>query len=206
VLSIENQELKNKIAQLQEENRNLASFARENQRLQNILGISGKYENYDMVTCRIIAKDTGNWFNTFTIDKGTNDGIKTNMTVMAPQGLVGQTISSTPTSSKVMAIIDTGSSVSARLSQQRDLMVIRGDLTLKDQGLVKMNYIPVGVTVAQGDVIETSGMGGIFPEGIIIGKISKLENDKPQLMRYAIVQPQVDFRRLEEVVILRNKQ
>lgn len=204
-LSIENENLKNKIAQLEEENRSLISFAQENERLKEFLDISDKYDKYDKVTCKIIAKDTGNWFNTFTIDKGLNNGIKPNMTVMTPKGLVGQTISSTPTSSKVMAIIDARSSVSVRLTKQRNFMIVRGDLTLKEQGLVKMNYIPTEVIINQGDSIQTSGIGGIFPEGIMIGRIIRIENDKTRLMRYAIVQPEIDFKRLEEVVVLKNK-
>lgn len=204
-LSAENKVLKDRIARLEEENRKLQGLEEENKRLQEILGIKGSFEEYDMVTSRIIAKEAGNWFNIFTIDKGTKDGITANMTVMTPRGLVGYTISSTPNSSKVMAVIDSESYVSARLSKSRDLVGVRGDLALKESGLVRMVYIPAGVEVSPGDTIETSGMGGVFPAGILIGKVKSMDNDKPQLMRSAVVQPNVDFKRLEEVVVLKRK-
>lgn len=204
-LTIENQQLKQKVDKIEQYSRELSHLEAENERLRGILGLKGKYEDYDVITCRIIAKEAGNWFNVFTINKGTNDGIGPNMTVVTPKGLVGKVVSSSPGSSKVMAIIDCGSSISARLSETRDLIIIKGDLALKDNGTVRMNYIPVGVEVNVGDVVETSGMGGIFPPGIMVGTVTSVDNTKPQLMRYAIVQPNVDFKRLEEVVVLRNK-
>ena len=225
LLSQENKELKFAIDKLEEENRKLMGLEQENKRLGNLLGIKDKFQNYEMITCRIIAKDSGNWFNTFTIDKGINDGISPNMTVITPNGIVGQTVSATPSSAKVMTIIDNGGAASARLSKSRELVVVSGDITLKEElpkdlqkslsnestvkhlnpPFIRMKYIPVGVQVSVGDEVETSGVGGIFPPGIMIGKVVEVDNDKPQLMRYAIIQPTVDFKRLEEVVVLKNK-
>lgn len=225
ILSQENKEFKLKIDKLEEENRKLKGLEQENKRLGDLLGIKDKFQNYQMITCRIIAKDSGNWFNTFIIDKGTNDGISSNMAVLTPQGLVGQTVAVTPNSAKVMAIIDNGGAASARLSESRELVVVSGDITLKEElpkelqktssnettvkhlnpPFIRMKYIPVGVKVLVGDEVETSGMGGVYPPGIMIGKIVEVDNDKPQLMRYAVIQPTVDFKRLEEVVVLKNK-
>lgn len=204
-MSEENKNLKLRLEQIEEENRGLSELKVENDRLLGELELKGKFENYDTVVSRIIAKEMGNWFNIFTIDKGSKDGIEVNMTVITPKGLVGQVVSATPEASKVMAIIDSGSSVSARLSKTRDLVIVRGDLSLKDNGLIKMNFIPVGVEVAEGDIVVTSGIGGIFPRDIMIGKVVNVDNNKPQLMRYAVVQPEVDFKRLEEVMVLKNK-
>lgn len=204
-LSMQNKALNLEIDKLKEENRKLLSLENENENLRAILDVKGRFENYDSITCRIIAKEEGNWFNIFTIDKGTNDGIYPNMTVITPKGLVGKTISATLNSSKVMAVIDSGSSVSARLSNSRDLVVIKGDLTLRDSGLIKMNFIPVGVDVIEGDIVETSGMGGIFPPGIIIGRVASIDKNKPKSMRYAVIKPDVDFKKLEQVVVLKNK-
>lgn len=203
-LSIENQNLKRRISELEEENRRLLGLEEENRRLNEILKLKSNFHNYETIVGRIIAKDPSNWFNIFVVDKGKKDGVNVNMAVVAPQGLVGQVTSVTYNSAKVMAIIDNNSSVSARLTKSRDLVVVRGDLSLKDQGLIKMNYIPVGVEVKEGDTVETSGIGGIFPKGIFIGRVIKVDNKQPQIMRYAIVQPAVDFKRLEEVVILKE--
>jgi len=205
MITDENNTLKTKILELEEENRKLAGFEYENQRLRDILDVKGKYENYDMVTCGIIAKESGNWFNIFTIDKGTNNGINYNMAVVTPKGIAGQVVSASPFSAKVMSIIDNGSSVSGRLSKTRDLVILRGDLKLKDDGLIKMLYIPVSAQIADGDIIETSGIGGIYPPGIMIGKVKNVDNEKPKALRYAVVEPSVDFKKLEEVVVLKPK-
>lgn len=205
VLTEENNNLKLKILQLEEQNRKLAGFEYENQRLRDILDIKGQYEDYSMITCRIIAKESGSWFNMFTIDKGTNDGIAHNMAVVTPKGVVGQIVSAAPYSSKVMSIIDSGSSVSGRLTKTRDLVILRGDLKLRENGFVKMLHIPVGVQVADGDIVETSGIGGIYPSGILIGKIKKIDNEKPKAVRYAVVEASVDFKKLEEVIVLKPK-
>ncbi|MGE5473386.1 MAG: rod shape-determining protein MreC [Ignavibacteriales bacterium] len=205
VLTDENKNLKVKIVQLEEQNRKLAGLEYENQRLRDILDVKGKYENYSMITCRIIAKESGNWFNIFTIDKGTNDGINYNMAVVTPKGVVGQVVSAGPSSSKVMSIIDSGSSVSGRLTKTRDLVILRGDLKLKENGLIKMLYIPVGVQIADGDIVETSGIGGIYPPEILIGKVKKIDNEQPKAVRYAVIEPTVDFKKLEEVIVLKPK-
>lgn len=205
ILTDENNTLKNKILELQEENRRLTGLQSENQRLRDILDVKGNYENYNMITCRIIAKESGNWFSIFTIDKGTNDGVNYNMAVVTPKGVVGQVVSAAPFSAKVMSIIDSGSSVSGRITKTRDLVILRGDLRLKENGLIKMIYIPVGVQLSDGDIVETSGMGGIYPSGIMIGKIINVDNKKPQAVRYAEVVPSVDFKKLEEVIVLKPK-
>jgi len=205
MITDENNTLKTKILELEEKNRKLAGFEYENQRLRDILDVKGKYENYSMLTCRIIAKESGNWFNIFTIDKGTSEGINYNMAVVTPKGIAGQVVSASPFSSKVMSIIDSGSSVSGRLSKTRDLVILRGDLKLKDNGLIKMLYIPVSAQIADGDIIETSGIGGIYPPGIMVGKIKNVDNEKPKALRYAVVEPAVDFKKLEEVIVLKPK-
>lgn len=204
-VSLENQALSLKVDQLEEENRKLGGLAEENNRLREILGIKDKFENYQTITSRIIAKDPGNWFNYFTIDKGIADGVGANMAVLTPKGLVGQVVSATRNSARVMAIIDEGSSISARVEKSRDLVIVRGQMDLKDNGLAKLIYIPAGLQLQQGDIIETSGMGGIFPAGIMIGKVEQYSEDKPQLMRDAIIRPAVNFKNLEEVIVLKNK-
>lgn len=205
MLTDENNSLKIKISQLEEENRKLAGLEYENQRLRDILDVKGKYENYNMITCRIIAKESGNWFNIFTIDKGTKDGVNYNMAVVTPKGVAGQIISAAPDSAKVMSIIDSGSSVSGRLSKTRDLVILRGDLKLKENQFLKMLYIPVSVQILDGDIIETSGIGGIYPPGIMIGKVKNIDNKIPKAVRYAVVEPAVDFKKLEEVIVLKPK-
>jgi len=107
--------------------------------------------------------------------------------------------------SKVISIIDEDSSISARLSKTSDLVVVKGDRKLKEQGLCIMNYIPADADVSAGDRVETSGVGGIYPKGILIGTVKEVRQRTNDLDRYAIIEPVVDFKRLEEVFILKPK-
>ncbi|MCX7748189.1 MAG: rod shape-determining protein MreC [Clostridia bacterium] len=204
-LKKENEELKKRIEKLEKENNELMVFKEKNEDFQKAFNIKNQFSNYDLLGANIIGKDLGNWFNVFTVDVGTNDGVSSNAPVVTGNGLVGRIMESGPISSKVVSIIDEGSSVSARISKTRGLVQVKGDIVLKDQGLCRVDYIEPGVDIAAGDNIETSGMGGVFPPGIIIGKVKEVRQANNELNRYAIIEPNVDFKRLEEVLVLRSK-
>ncbi len=201
----ENEQLKLKILGLEKERNNLIKYEKENQRLKESLKFKDQFNDFELLGANIIAKDSGNWFNVFTVDVGMNDGVKVKFPVIANSGLVGRVINSNLISSKIIAIIDPDSAVSGRLSNTRDLVIIKGDMQLKNKGLCKMEYIPPEVDVSIGDMVETSGLGGIYPEGILIGKVIEISKTTGDLNRHAIIEPAVDFKRLEEVLVLKNK-
>lgn len=211
VLKQENEQLKLQIDQLEKENRELTEYRGKIKELRDALSIKDKFSDYEVVGANVVSKDPGNWFNIFRIDIGNRDGISISeknssyYPVMTSKGLVGRIIGTDVFSSRVMSIIDVDSTVSARLYKTRDLVIVKGDLTLKNQGLCKMDYIPPEVDIMVGDIIETSGMGGIFPKGIIIGRIKEVRQSNNELSRYAVIEPAVDFKRLEEVVVLKSK-
>ena len=124
------------------------------------------------------------------------------MTVIASEGLVGYVISATDTTSKVQTIIDSSSNTSSILSSSRDSVVCKGQL--EEHNNLKAVYIPTDATVAQGDSVETSGLGGIYPKGIYIGKISKVVNTNNLNDRYAMVETAVNFNKLETVLVITN--
>ena len=173
--------------------------------LLEALNIKNQLKEFDYISTNIIAKDPGNWFNIFTIDKGSTNAVNNNSVVVASKGLVGRVMVSGPFSAKVISIIDIDSSVSARLTKNRGLVDVKGDITLRDQGLCKMYNIDPGVDIAVGDSVETSGVGGIFPKGIKIGEIKEIRQVNNELDRYAIIEPAVDFNRLEDVFVLKSK-
>lgn len=198
----ENQELKKQIQQMEQELENVYRLQKENENLRKLLSFKEQF-TYDTVGCNIIAKDSGNLFETFTIDRGSKDGISVNDPVINANGLVGRVARVDLLSSKVVSIIDTESSVSARLSKSRDLVILRGDAKLRTEGLCRLDYIPPDVEVSVGDKVETSGMSSLYPKGIIIGEIVQVVKNEGQFDYYAIVKPAVDFRRLEEVVVIK---
>ena len=202
-LKLENEDLKLKVDKLQKDTRDLALYKQENETLRYIMKLKNPFNNYNYVGGNIIAKDAGNWFNVFTIDSGSNDGITVNSPVITSTGLVGTIIETNLFTSKVISVIDTDSTVFAVNSRTMELVRVKGDLKLKDLGLCKMDYSEKDIEV--GDSIETSGLDGIYPKGIVIGKVIEVVGDENQFNRYAIIEPAVNFKKLQDVFILESK-
>lgn len=201
----ENKKLKTQIDKLVKDTADLERFKQENDKLREMLNLKNQLDQYNPIGGNIIAKDPGSWFNTFTIDVGSKDGVKNGYPVIANGGLVGSVMETGVLSSKVISIIDMDSSVSGILTKSGAKVRIKGDITLKDKGLCRMDYIEPDVDISVGDTIETSGEGGIFPKGILIGKIKEIPQTNNEFTRYAIIEPAVDFKRLEEVIVLKSK-
>ena len=201
-LKNENNDLKNKNSELEETLRELETIKAENQTLKEYLNLSEKYSDYKTVAADVISRDISNYSKTIIINAGTKSGIKENMTVIASEGLVGYVISATDNTSKVQTIIDSSSNTSSIISSSRDSVVCKGQL--EDHNNLKAVYIPTDATIAQEDAVETSGLGGIYPKGIHIGKISKVVNTTNLNDRYAIVETSVDFNKLETVLVITN--
>lgn len=203
----ENEYLRMRINELEKENRELLGYRKKNEELREALKLKDRFDDYDLIGANVIAKDPGNWFDVFKIDAGSKDGIVNDLPVLTgAKGLVGRVMATDLTSSKVITIIDEDSVVSGWISKAGGGPVrVRGDLTLKNEGLCRMDYIPVDVDVEVGDVIETSGLGGIYPKGILIGRVKEVRKTSSDLSRYAVIEPETDFKRLEEVFILKNR-
>ncbi len=201
-LKNENQQLIERNTELEKQLRELEVMKAENETLKQYLDITQKYSDYATIPADVINRDISNYSKTIVINRGANDGIKENMTVIAAEGLVGYVISVTSTTAKVQTIIDTSSATSCLLSTSRDSIVCKG--TLNDQSHLKAMYIATDAVVSQGDTIETSGIGGIYPKGILVGNVSKVENTTDLSNRYALVELAVDFARLETVLVITN--
>lgn len=148
----------------------------------------------------VIQKDISNYSDTIIINIGSKDGAKVNMPVISDQGLVGHIISVTETTAKVQTIIDTASTVSCVITSSRDMMIARGTLT--ENSTLKATFIPTEATVLEGDKVETSGLGGIYPKGIHIGTIKKVVSTKNITDRYAMIETAVNFSKLETVLVI----
>lgn len=201
-LSEENEILKSRVAELENDVKELSGYRTKNEELREALNIKQQFSDVEFLGANIIAKDMGNWFHTFTIDRGTKDMVNVDLPVITNNGLVGRVVNADLITSRVISIIDEDSTVSARISKTRDLVFVRGDLSLKDQGLCRLDNIFPDVDISVGDTIETSGLGGIYPKGVIIGVVKEIRRRTSDLNRYAIIEPSVDFKRLEEVFVL----
>ena len=205
VTKAENEALTQRINELEQENLAIDQLRKENAGLKDALNFKDQYEDYTPKGCTIIAKDPGNWFEVFTINAGSKDGIHINSPVLTSSGLVGRVSSTDFLTSRVVSIIDMDSTVNALVSSSRDMIFVRGDAALRSQGLCRADYIGPDVAISPGDTIETSGLGGIYPKGIIIGKVKEVIRNEGQYDSYAIITPVVDFKRLEDVIVLEKK-
>ena len=202
-LRTENKELKEKVDTLTAENSQLIQDREELLRLRELYDLDEQYDDYEKVGARIIAKESGNWFQLFTIDKGSNDGIQKDMNVISGGGLVGIVTEVGPNWATVRSIIDDNSNVSAMVSTTSDQCIIAGDLRLIDEGslnLVKLTDADNKVHV--GDKVVTSYISEKFLPGILIGYISELNNDANNLTKSGYITPVVDFRHLQEVLVI----
>lgn len=201
-LKAENQELKNQNSKLEQSLRELENIKSENETLKEYLNLTEKYGEYKTIPGYVINKDISNYSKTIIINIGKKDGVEENMTVIADEGLVGNVISVTDSTAKVRTIVDTASSVSCLMSTNKDSIVCKG--TLNNNSELKAMYISTDANIVQGDSVETSGLGGIYPKGIHVGTIDKIVSTKNITDRYAIVNTAVDFNKLNTVLVIKN--
>ena len=203
-LADENRELKAQIAELQAENERLSLYEEDNRQLSALLEMEQKYRDHETTGARVIAKDTGVWYDSFLINKGTTDGVDADMPVLSAGGLVGRITKAGATYSTVYSILDSRSSVSAQSLRTGDLGVVVGDRELMEQGLCKMEYIDSDAEIMEGDEIVTSGLSEYYPAGISIGFVREIHNDETGLTRYAVIEPSADMKHLDALVVIQE--
>lgn len=201
-LKAENAELKKRNSELEQKVRELESIKAENTTMKEYMHLSEKYNNYSTVPAYVINRDVSNYSSAIVINVGTDDGVKENMTVIADKGLVGHVVSVTNNTAKVQVIVDPASTVSATISVSNETIVCKG--TISDNKILRATYIPTGAELIQGDSIVTSGMGGIFPKGIHIGTIKEIITTRNTMDRYAVIEPAVDFSKVDSVLVIKN--
>lgn len=199
----ENNNLKNENNELKQQLQELEIVKAENKTFKSYLELSDKYKEYKTIPGYIIQTDISNYSKNITINLGKNDGIENGMTVIADGGLVGYIISVQDNTSKVETIIDTANAVSAVISGTEKSLVTRGILDSNDK--LKGTYIDNDMAVNVGDIIQTSGIGGIYPKGINIGRIKEICNNQNKTNRYVYVEPSVDFNKLSNILVIESK-
>lgn len=200
-LKQENEALKQKNEELEEALRSLEIIQAENSTLKEYLNLTEQYKSYKSIPAYVINKDISNYSSIFIINAGSKSGIKENMTVIAAEGLVGHVISVTDNTAKVQTIIDSSNVVSATLENSKDNVICRGTLTGNE---LKTTYISPNTVLIEGEKLYTSGMGGIYPKGIYIGTIKKINETKNITDRSFITEAAVDFENLETVLVISN--
>lgn len=202
-LIAENETLKAQIDELTIENTRLQQDRYELTNLRELYELDSQYDEYEKIGARIIARDSGNWFYSFVINKGSEDGLAVDMNVMAGSGLVGRIVDTGPNWSKVKAIIADDSNVSAMVLSSSDNMIVNGDLRLYASGVISFEQLKDSDNVVvEGDKIVTSNISDKYLPGILIGYISTINTDSNNLTKSGYITPAVDFEHLEEVLVI----
>lgn len=203
-----NQELQDAVDTLTEQNNILIQNQSELSRLQELYNLDEEYSSYPKVASRIISKDPGNWYDTFMINRGSNDGIRVDNNVIAGKGLVGIVTEVGPNWATVRAIIDDSSNVSAMTVGTDDTCVVEGELELIDEGKLRFSQLyDKDDKVTVGERVVTSNISDKYVEGLFIGYVSEIELDTNNLTKTGTIVTPVDFQHLKDVfVITVNKQ
>lgn len=201
----ENERLKSQVNALTEELDGMKLEQYDVTTYRELLSLDEKYPDYEKVAAHVIGKDAGNWFTTFLIDKGTNDGIEVDMNVIADDGLVGIVTAVGPNYAKARAIIDDVSQVSTQVLSTSDLCVVNGDLVLmNEQQVLSLDKLKDDDDeVHVGDAVVTSTVSSKYVPGLLVGYISSLEYDSNNLTKSGTVTPVVDFEHLQEVLVIK---
>lgn len=203
----ENEKLKAEVDALTTENILLSQDRYELITLRELYDLDNEYSSYEMTGARIIARDAGNWYSTFVIDKGSADGILVDMNVMADGGLVGRVTATGTHWARVKSIIEDDSNVSAQVLSTSETMIVSGDLELYSGGVISFSQlIDKDNDVGIGDKIVTSNISDKYLPGILIGYVDMIGDDSNNLTKSGTLTTAVDFEHLTDVlIILKNK-
>ncbi len=202
-LRAENEKLKKENEGLKVKNQLLTQEKRELDGLRQLYELDAKYIDYNKVAARIIASDTNNWFYSFIVDKGTEDGIAVGMNVLAGSGLVGIVSETGDNWARVRSIIDDNCNVSGMSMETQDTCIVSGDLKLmKEHGVIRVGMISMDAAFQDDVEIVTSHISDKYLQGILIGYIRDIEVDFSNMTKTAYLIPAVDFEHLDEVLII----
>lgn len=201
-LTKKNKELESQVNELTEENSLLAQNKYELERLRDLYQLDQDYSSYEKIAANVIGKDFGNWFDIFTINKGSKDGIKKDMNVISGGGLVGIVTDVGKDYAKVRAIIDDESSVSVSFANTSDTGIVSGDLKLMDDGVMNVTEVLKDAKVTEGDMVVTSKISDKFVPGILVGYVTNIKLDSSELTQSGQIIPVVDFKHIDEVLVI----
>jgi rod shape-determining protein MreC len=203
------------VARLRDENRMLRSLESENRELRNLLGFKAR-QKYDLLLCSVIARGGVNgWWQTVQLDRGTADGIRPDLAVITPDGLVGHTVQVSRQTTTVLLVTDPSCRVGSRFTRTGAFGIsrglgtpLRGELKLEmvcASRPVRVDYVDKENIILDRDDVVTSGLGGVYPEGIPLGRVLKSEMDSSGLYRRVEVMPTVDLDALRFVFVVRER-
>lgn len=201
-LTAENEELKTKLNEATQNLIDFDTYRSENEFLRDFLEIKKSNEDYEMSSAVIIAVDFSNGNYSFTIDKGTLDGISLNDPVITAEGVVGYVSNAGATFSTVSSVLSPTVNIGAYATRTGEYGITSGSAQLSENGMFRMNYLSSKTNVANGDYIITSGLGGLFPSGLVLGTVIEVKQDESSVSSYATIVPAADIAELRRVMVI----
>jgi rod shape-determining protein MreC len=204
-LKAENEELKNQIAKMEEQVRQAQADSEENTRLRELLNLRQKHQSFDLEAASVTEHSSSNWTSSLTLNRGTRQDVAKGDCVITESGfLVGVVDEVGLNWCTVLNIIDTDTSLGAEVFRTSDLGIAEGDFNLMGQGKLKLGYLPADAALLNGDLIVTSGLGGYYPSGLVIGSVDEVTRDSSGSAQYAVLTPKAEFDNLSEVFIIKS--
>ena len=202
-LRTENEQLRQQVEDLTRQNASLQSDQSELEELRSLFALSQQYVDYTKIGARVISSGSGNWYENFVINKGSDDGIAVNMNVLAGDGLVGIVTEVGHNFARVQSIISDDSSVSAMSASAADTCVVKGNSeSARRDGVIDVTYISKDAAMVDGEELVTSNISSKYLPGLKIGTVSGIEMDSSNLTKSAKLTPVVDFQHVDEVLVI----
>ena len=202
-LRTENQSLKNENNNLQSKINEMQGLQQENDRLKKMLKLQEKSVDINMLAAKVAAQDPTNWYSTFTINRGEKDGVKKNQAVVdADRNLVGQISEVGENWAKVITILDPQSSVGVMIKRSKEIGILEGNSNLRYEGKCRLGYIARDTDIQNDDIVETSGLGGVFPRGLVIGKVAEVYDENATMSKAATIEPLANVKKMNEVFVV----
>jgi len=201
----ENEELKKQIAEMEAEIRISLKNNEENERLRQLLGLQEQRSDFEFESAAIISWGTSNWTSTFTIGKGTSSGLEPYDCVITETGALVGIVSEVGTNwATVTTIIDTDIEIGALIFRTGETSIAEGDFDLMQEGCLKLSYLSEDCELLNGDLIMTSGKGGVYPSGLMIGTIERVKTEATGITKYAVIRPTADLDNITQVFVIKS--
>ncbi len=201
---LENEELRRQLREANDKLVEYENIKRENEQFREFLQLKENNPDYDFETATVIGRDSTSRFGSFTIDKGSVDGIEVADPVITSDGLVGIVWEVGLTYSHVRTVIDISVDVGVYSISTRDSGIVSGDITLSSEGLCKLHYLPKNSGISAGELIVTSGIGGVFPKNLVVGTVRSIELDSNGLSLSAAIEPAADIAGVTDVLVIKS--
>lgn len=202
-LAAENESLRQRVAQLERDAIAGQDAQRENERMKDLLGLAEERPELQYRDAAVVRRASSNWTADLTIDRGTLGGVEVNDCVIDQCGhLIGVVTEASPNSSRVTTILDPALELGGRVARTDEDAVLEGDFTLMQEGLLRLSFVSEEAKLVTGDQVTTSGLGGVYPRGLVVGSVRTLEVEKDGVSRYAQVEPAADIAGVQYVYVI----